>query len=138
MTSKSTGSRRLAFILSMASLCLGGAGCAAAAAAGAGTIAGVEYSNRGAKGELKGSLENVDRRAKEVFEKSGIVTTEVKVTDGGEKRVLGGRKGDLNIQVDMTPTSPNVTHVEVIAQKSAVQWDKDYAKSLMQKIAAQT
>jgi hypothetical protein len=31
-----------------------------------------------------------------------------------------------------------VTHVEVIAQKSAVQWDKDYAKSLMQKIAAQT
>ncbi len=138
MSSIPNGVRRAGFLLALAALGLGAGACVTAAAAGAGTVAGIEYTSRGAKGELQGSMDNVAHRTREVFDKQGIVATEVKVEDGGTKRVLGGRKGDLNVQVEMTASTPNVTHVEVVAQKNPVQWDKDYAKSVMQKIAAQS
>lgn len=138
MDAKPKGLRRAGLCLLLAALGLGAGGCVTAAAAGAGTVAGIEYTNRGAKGDLQGSVDDVANRARQVFDKQGIVTTEVNVEEGGTKRVLGGRKGDLNVSVDMTASTPNVTHVEVVAQKSPVQWDKDYAKSVMQKIASKS
>ncbi len=120
-----------------AALLLSASGCLTAAAAGAGTVAGIKYTDRGAKGDVKGSVDQVAQRAANAFQEMGIVTTETKVEDGGTTRVLGGRRGDLSVETTITARGNHLTHVEVIAQKSMVKWNKDYAKDVLQHIVAQ-
>ncbi len=126
---------RLFFVSALALAPFAASGCLTAAAAGAGTIAGIEYTDRGAKGDLKGSVEEVAHHADTVFRDSGIRTTETKSEKGGTERVLGGKRGDLDVKVTMKATADNITHVEVIAQKNIVQWNKDYSRQILEKIA---
>ncbi|HEY3444861.1 MAG TPA: hypothetical protein VGK67_00800 [Myxococcales bacterium] len=114
---------------------LGATGCWTAAAAGAGAVAGVAYTNRGAETEVNGSVAQVEKRAQKVLEQQGIAIAASKVEAGGSKRVLEGKHGDLNVTITMVGTTESQTHVEVVAQKNPVQWDKDYAKQLAQNIA---
>ena len=114
-------------------LALPSVGCmAAAAAAGAG--AGVYLTTRGAESFVEGSLENVSDRAKAVMAEEGIALNESDSKEDGEKLELTGKKGDLDVSIELDREDSNTTKVEVSARENLAEWDKDYAQKLLSKI----
>lgn len=118
-------------------LVLPNTGClAAAAAAGAG--AGIYLTTRGAESMVASSVDQVATRARQVMNEEGIVPDASSVEKGGDKRELKGKKGDLDITIDMERKDPKTTRVEVTARKNLAEWDKDYAQHLLEKIVAKS
>lgn len=104
-------------------------GCLAAAAAGAGGA--IYLTDRGAESLVNASLDETYEAARETFSEMGI--RETKNTTEGDKRELQGSINDLEIDVDIE-RKDETTRVEVTANKTRVTWDKDYARSILQKI----
>ena len=112
-------------------------GCAAAVvgvAAGAG--GGIAFSDRGAKSEVKGTVQEVDVRARDVLKNMNIQVTESSTKDLGKEKDISGKSGKADVNVEMTSTGPNLTHVEVIVREELLKWNKDYAKDILSKIVA--
>ena len=108
-------------------------GClAAAAAAGAG--AGIYLTSRGAESLVESPIDQVAARARAVMTDEGIVPDESSIEQSGDKRVLKGKKGDLDVTIEMELKSSKTTRVEVAARKNLAEWDKDYAQQLLSKI----
>ena len=105
---------------------------AAAAAAGAG--AGIYLTSRGAESIVQGSLPNVSDRAKAVMAEDGITLQESDSKEGGEKLELSGKKGDLDVSIELDREDSNSTKVEVSARKNLAEWDKEYAQRVLSKI----
>src|SRR6267378_7690191 len=112
-------------------------GCLAAGAAAAGAGTGVYLTSRGAESIVAGSIDDVEKRARAVFEAEGIPVTGSQVESSGAKRELKGRKGDLEITVSMEQQGATATKTEVSARKNVAVWDKDYAQLLLGKIVKQ-
>ena len=64
----------------------------------------------------------------------GIVPDASSTENGGQKRELKGKKGDLDVTIQMEQKSDKTTRVEVTARKNLAEWDKDYAQQLLQRI----
>jgi hypothetical protein len=111
--------------------------CGAAVAAGAGAASAIYLTSRGAKSLLQGSVADLMRRTQAVFQSEGIALTGQSTEKAGAKGELKGTKGDLDISVTFESQSATTTDVEASARKNAVEWDKDYAKNLLSKIAQQ-
>jgi hypothetical protein len=112
-------------------------GClAAAAAAGAG--AGIYLTSRGAESMVASSVDQVASRARQVMNEEGIVPDASSMENGGDKREFKGKKGDLDITIDIERKDPKTTRVEVTARKNLAEWDKDYAQHLLEKIVAKS
>jgi hypothetical protein len=109
------------------------AGCVAAAAA-AGAGAGIYLTTRGAESMVEGSIDDVSARTRAVLKEEGIVLDESNFEKGGDKREFKGKKGDLDVSVDLERKSSNTTRVEVSARKNMAEWDKEYAQQLLQRI----
>jgi hypothetical protein len=109
------------------------AGCVAAAAA-AGAGAGIYLTTRGAESTVEGSIDNVSARAQAVLREEGIVLDESNMESGGDKREFKGKKGDLDVTVELERTGDNSTRVEVTARENVAEWDKEYAQELLSKI----
>ena len=107
-------------------------GCLAAAAAGAG--AGIYLTSRGAESLVQGQVDNISKNAQAVMNDEGIVPDASSTEQGGDKRELKGKKGDLDITISMERKDPKTTKVEVTARKNLAEWDKDYAQQLLSKI----
>jgi hypothetical protein len=108
-------------------------GCmAGAAAAGAG--AGIYLTTRGAESIVGGSIADVAARAQAVMTEEGIVAEDAKTEDGGDKREFKGKKGDLDVTIEMKRESDKTTRVEVTARESLAEWDKEYAQQLLSRI----
>ena len=107
-------------------------GCLAAAAAGAG--AGIYLTSRGAESLVEGSVEELAGRARAVMNEEGIVPDAASTEDGGTKRELKGKKGDLDVTFELEEKSDKTTRVEVSARKNVAEWDKEYAQQLLQKL----
>jgi hypothetical protein len=107
-------------------------GCLAAAAAGAG--AGIYLTSRGAESLVEGSIDQIGTRARAVMNAEGIVPDASSTEDGGDKRELKGKKGDLDVTIQMEQKSDKTTRVEVTARKNLAEWDKDYAQQVLQRI----
>jgi hypothetical protein len=108
-------------------------GCmAGAAAAGAG--AGIYLTTRGAESIVEGSIADVAARAQAVMTEEGIVAEDAKTEDGGDKREFKGKKGDLDVTIEMKRESDKTTRVEVTARESLAEWDKEYAQQLLSRI----
>jgi hypothetical protein len=116
----------LALVLPMTA-CLG-----AAAAAGAG--AGIYLTSRGAESLVEGSIDQIAARARAVMSEEGIVPATSSTDNGGDKRELKGKKGDLDVTFEMEQQSDKTTRVEVTARENLAEWDKDYAQKLLQRI----
>jgi hypothetical protein len=130
MPIKSIAPIRWALVLS---LVLPVNGClAAAAAAGAG--AGVYLTSRGAESLVESSVDQVASRARAVMAQENIVPDASSTEQGGDKRELKGKKGDLDVTVDIERKDPKTTRVEVTARKNLAEWDKDYAQQVLSKI----
>jgi hypothetical protein len=107
-------------------------GCLAAAAAGAG--AGIYLTSRGAESLVDGPIDQVAIRARTVMNAEGIVPDASSTENGGDKRELKGKKGDLDVTIQMEQQSDKTTRVEVTARKNLAEWDKDYAQQVLQRI----
>lgn len=116
-------------------LALPTAGCVAAAAA-AGAGAGIYLTTRGAESMVEGSIDNVADRTRSVLNEEGIALDESNFEKGGDKREFKGKKGDLDVSVDLERKGANTTRVEVSARKNVAEWDKEYAQQLLSKIVA--
>ena len=131
MSNKSMAPAKWALALA---LVLPAAGClAAAAAAGAG--AGIYLTSRGAESMVESaSVDQIEARARAVMSEEGIVPDASSTENGGDKRELKGKKGDLDVTIEMERKSPKTTRVEVTARKNVAEWDKEYAQHLLQRI----
>ena len=107
--------------------------CIAAGAAAAGAGSGIYFTTRGVESNVKGSAADVERRARDVFKKEGIPITGTQTDNGGEKREIKGNKNGLDVTVSMEQQG-GATKTEVSARKNLVEWDKDYAQRLLNKI----
>lgn len=108
-------------------------GCIAAGAAAAGAGGGLYFTSRGVESSVNGSPADVERRARAVFAQEGIPITGTQTDNGGAKREIKGNKNGLDITVSMEQQG-GVTKTEVMARKNLVEWDKDYAHQLLNKI----
>lgn len=113
-------------------LALPSSACLAAAAAGA--AGGIYLTTRGAESLVEGSIEDVAARAEAVMEEMQIARDGESSEDGGDKRELKGKKGDLDVTIQMQRESPTTTKVEVTARENLAEWDKDYAQQVLQRI----
>ena len=109
-------------------------GCLAAAA-GAGAAGGVYVTNRGAEAQVASSVATTLDAARRTFQEMSVTETKSSNEQDGsvEKRSLEGKTGDREIEVDLK-TEGSGTHVEVVAKKTAVTWDKDLAKKILNRI----
>ena len=120
------------WILTLA-LVVSATGCmAAAAAAGAG--AGIYLTSRGAESMVQGSIEDVSARARAVLNEEGIALDESNMESGGDEREFKGKKGELDVTIDLRRESSNTTRVEVTARENVAEWDKEYAQQLLSRI----
>ena len=107
-------------------------GCLAAAAAGA--AGGIYLTSRGAESVIEASVDDAARRAEAVMGELGIVKEGESTEDQGDKHVLKGKKGDLDVDIEITRESPTTSKVEVTARENLAEWDKDYAKEVLNRI----
>ncbi|MGZ8398916.1 MAG: DUF3568 family protein [Gemmatimonadales bacterium] len=109
------------------------AGCVAAAAA-AGAGAGIYLTSRGAESLVDNSIDQVAGRAQAVMSEEGIVADASSSEKGGDKREFKGKKGDLDVTIELERKSSATTRVEVTARKNLAEWDKEYAQQVLSKI----
>jgi uncharacterized protein DUF3568 len=132
MPSKSMAPAKWALALA---LVLPTTGClAAAAAAAAGAGAGVYLTTRGAESMIESPIDQVAARSRAVMNEEGIVPDASSTEKGGDKREFKGKKGDLDVTIEMERKSDKVTRVEVTARKNLAEWDKEYAQQVLQRI----
>lgn len=112
--------------------------CAAAVAAGAGAGAAIAYSERGVSSKVEGSVDQVFQRSRAVFQEMGITETAQDADTQGTERELQGRSGDLEVTVDIKRENDTLSSVEVFAQRTTVDWDRDYARDVLQRIIARS
>ncbi len=108
-------------------------GCVAAAAA-AGAGAGVYLTSRGAESLVESSVDQVATRAQAVMSAEGIVPDASSSESSGNKREFKGKKGDLDVTIQLERQSGSTTRVEVTARKNLAEWDKEYAQQLLTQI----
>jgi hypothetical protein len=121
--------RNLLLVLALA---LPGAGCVAAAAAGA--AGGIYLTSRGAESVVQGSVEDIAGRAESVMNEMSIVKQGESTEGQGDKQVLKGTKGELDVTINVERESPSTAKVEVTARENLAEWDKDYAKRVLNRI----
>ena len=68
----------------------------------------------------------------------GIVPDASSTEYGGQNREFKGKKGDLDVTIQMEQKSDKTTRVEVTARKNLAEWDKDYAQQVLQRIVQKT
>ncbi|HEU4587285.1 MAG TPA: hypothetical protein VFS11_01455 [Gemmatimonadales bacterium] len=115
-------------------------GCVAAGAAAAGAGTGIYLTSRGAESTIRGNIDNVAARTKSVFSQEGITldASSAKNDQDEKKREYKGTKGNLDITASLSSADSGTTKVEVSARKNTVEWDKDYAQQLLNKIVKQS
>jgi uncharacterized protein DUF3568 len=113
------------------------AGCVAAAAA-AGAGAGIYLTTRGAESLVNSPIDQVATRAQAVMSEESIVPDASSSEQAGTKRELKGKKGDLDVTIEMEQKDSKTTRVEVTARKNLAEWDKDYAQQLLSRIVAKS
>jgi hypothetical protein len=108
-------------------------GCLAAAA-GAGAGAGLYLTSRGAESLVDGSIDDVATRTQTALTDLGVQVTGTSTDKGGDVREFKGKKDDLDVTAHLERQGPSTTKVEVTARKNLAEWDKDFAKQVLQRI----
>lgn len=105
------------------------------AAAGAGAGGAIYLTDRGAEAVVAASVDRTLDASREAFREFDVTETRSvsEQDDGVLKRKLEGRAGDRDVEVEIRAENSNAK-VNVVVKKSAVTWDKDFAKRLLNKI----
>ena len=124
--------RQAAVAVGLAAGAVGAGACAAAAVAGA---AGAIYATtRGVESLVASPIDRVVSSSESVMKDLGIVQDATSSDNGGAKRELKGKHGDLDVTIQMEQQDTATTKVEVYARKNLAEWDKDYARTVLDKI----
>ena len=112
-------------------------GCVVAAA-GAGAGGGVYFTQRGVESLVAAPVDRASAATEQAFQQLGIrqTKTAVEKQEGQDKREIDGAATDREVAVTLTSAAQGSTRVQVVAKKSAVTWDKDFARSILEKIVA--
>lgn len=126
--------RRLATALLAAALPVLLSGCLlAAGGAAAGT--GIYLTSRGAEGVVHGNVDELTEATREAFDRLGVTHEGQKNQDEGGREVYGTTdEGDVTVELERR--TDNATMASVRVKKSAVTWDKDLAKRILEEIQA--
>ena len=113
------------------------AGCLVAAA-GAGVGGGIYFTQRGVESVVPATVERAAAATNQAFDQLKVRQTKSQVEQGedGEKREIEGTAGDREVSVTLKAEGTNATRVQVVAKHTAVTWDKDFARSVLDKIVA--
>lgn len=116
---------------------LGLAACVVAAA-GAGAGGGIYLTQRGAESVVPMTIDRAAGATRQAFDELKIRETKSSTEQGadGEKREVEGTAGDREISVTLKVESAGTTRVQVVAKRSAVTWDKDFARAVLDHIVA--
>jgi hypothetical protein len=125
--------RQATLAIALASGGVGAAGCVAAAA-GAGAAGAVYATTRGVGSLVTSPIDRVVANSESVMKSMGIVQDASSSEKGGAKRELKGTHGDLDVTIDMEQQDTATTKVEVYARKNLAEWDKDYARGVLDRI----
>jgi hypothetical protein len=123
---------KLSLVLALA---LPATACLAAAAAGA--AGGVYLTTRGAESLVEGPIDEVTARAEAVMSEMQIAKDGESSERGGDERELKGKKGDLDVTIQLRRENPTTTKVEVTARENLAEWDKEYAQQVLERIVKQ-
>jgi hypothetical protein len=126
-------SRRLALSLLLAASSLVSGGCFLIAA-GAGAAGAIAYTNRGATSVVSGSVDQVFDRTGSAFQQAGVTETGRSTEDSGRQRKLVGTKGEYEVTAELSRSTDSTTKVEITARKNAVEYDKEMAKDILNRI----
>jgi hypothetical protein len=109
-----------------------------AVAAGAGAAAGIYYSDRGAVSTVNASFEQVVSAVQRALPEMGVRVRKTERDDEDGQRVarLQGDRNDGHgeVEVKVKQDRTRQVEIEVVAKKSEVTWDKDFAGSVLEKI----
>ena len=113
------------------------AGCMVAAA-GAGAGGGIYFTHRGVESVVPATVDRAAAATATAFDQLKVRQTKSQVEQGedGEQREIEGTAGDREVSVTLKPEGKNGTRVQVVAKRTAVTWDKDFARSVLDKIVA--
>ena len=108
------------------------------AAAGAGAGGGIYFTQRGVESVVAAPVERASAATEQTFRQLGIRQTKTAAEQEGgqDKREIAGATTDREITVTLTSAAQGSTRVQVVARKSAVTWDKDFARTILEKIVA--
>ena len=108
------------------------------AAAGAGAGGGIYFTQRGVESVVAAPVERASAATEQTFRQLGIRQTKTAAEQEGgqDKREIGGVTTDREVTVTLTSAAQGSTRVQVVARKSAVTWDKDFARTILEKIVA--
>ena len=128
--------RRLVALTMVAGMTAASTGCFLAAA-GAGAAGAIHFTDRGVETKLAQPIAQVYDASQQAFKDLDItVKRTVNEEEGGAaKRTLEGSTSTRDVSVVMK-TETGGTHVDVVAKKTAVTWDKDFARAIIDKIVA--
>jgi hypothetical protein len=73
-----------------------------------------------------------------IYEGITLDATSAKNDQDEKKREYKGKKGTLDITASLSSADTGTTKVEVSARKNTVEWDKDYAQQLLNKVIQRT
>jgi hypothetical protein len=125
--------RTLALRLALVASPLIAGGCFLVAA-GAGAAGAIAYTTRGATSNVAGTVDQVFERTVAAFKQAGTTETGRSTANNGEERKLVGTKGEYEVTAELNRVNESTTKVEVIAKKSAVEYDKELAKDVVNRI----
>jgi len=105
------------------------------AAAGAGAGGGIYFSERGVGSVVNAPVATAYTATHQAFQDLGITQTKTSTEQEGakEKREVTGSTTDRDVTVSIE-TEGSGSRIQVVARKSAVTWDKDFARSILQHI----
>jgi hypothetical protein len=125
-------SRRLAmWILLLTPVAL--PGCLLAAG-GAAAGSGVYLTTRGAEAVVHGDLDAITDATRQAFETLGVEWKGEKIQEAGEEKELYGSTSDGEVTVELAMRTENATEVSVRVRKSAVTWDKEMARRILEEV----
>jgi len=113
------------------------AGCLLAAA-GAGAGGGIYFTERGVESVVPVSMDRAASAARRALDELKVQSTKSATEQhpDGEQREIDGTAGGRDVSVTLKAQGTNSTRVQVVAKTSAVTWDKDFARTVVDKIVA--
>lgn len=113
-------------------------GACVVAAAGAGAGGGIYLTQRGVESVVPVSVDRAAAATSRAFDELKIhqTKTSTEQESDGEKREVDGTAGDREINVTIKAEQTSSARIQVVAKKSAVSWDKDYARTILDRIVA--
>jgi uncharacterized protein DUF3568 len=107
------------------------------AAAGAGAGGGIYFNDRGVGSVVTAPVAKASSATQQAFQEMGINQKKTSTEQEGtkDKREIDGATADRDVSVTIQ-TEGTGSRVLVVVRKSAVTWDKDFARTILQRIVA--